>query len=112
MARQIDKILGVVDRLARNLKPNEYITNKGLKTELCNQYPEFEGHRNPIEAADFSANNISGYNVRQLDGSFKRSRNPILFRSAYNCYIRYEPQIHGPWECRIINGKKTVIRKN
>jgi len=108
MARQIDRILGVVNRLARGLKSDEYITNKRLVTELRNQYPGF-GYPNPVVAADFCANSVSGYGL-QRDGSFKRRHNPILFKIAHNRYIRYQPQLHGSWACRVTNGKKTVIR--
>jgi hypothetical protein len=107
MVRQIDKKLAVVDRLARGLKPGDYITNKGLVTALCDQYPEFKGHPNPIVAADFCANSKSGYDVRQPGGG---SKHKILFKIADNRYVRYDPQSHGSWECRLIDGKKTVIR--
>jgi len=107
MARQIDKKLAVVDRLARGLKSSDYITNKGLVTALCDQYHEFKGHPNPIIAADFCANSISGYDVQQPGGG---SKHKILFRTAHNRYVRYDPQLHGSWACRVIDGKKTVIR--
>lgn len=107
MVRQIDKKLNVVNRLARGLKPGQYITNKGLVTELCAQYPEFTGHRNPIIAADFCVNPISGYSALQQGGGAKPM---ILYKIADNRYVRYEPQLHGSWACRVINGKKTVFR--
>lgn len=107
MPRQIDKKLEVVGRLARGLKSGKYITNKGLVTELCDQYPEFRGHPNPIIASDFCVNSISGYSIRQPDGG---SKPRILYKIAHNRYLRYEPQLHGSWACRVINGKKTVIQ--
>jgi hypothetical protein len=110
MARQTDKRLDVVDRLARGLKPGEYITNKRLVTELRKAYPEF-GYRNPIVAADFSANCKSGYNVPGLGGSFSRRYEPNLFRVTRNRYVRYQPKLHGAWECCTINGKKNMFRK-
>ena len=61
MAIQTEKRLDVVRRLARDLEPGQYITNKGLVEALCKQYPEFRGHPNPIVAADFGANCKSGY---------------------------------------------------
>jgi len=109
MARQVDKRLNLVDRLARGLKLGEYITNKRLVTELRKAYPEFR-YQNPIVAADFSANCKSGYDVPGLGGSFRRRYDPILFRLTPNRYVRYQPKIHGAWACRIINGRKDVFR--
>jgi hypothetical protein len=109
MARQIDKKLDVVGRLARDLKSGQYITNKGLVTELCDQYHEFKGHPNPIVAADFCVNCVSGYSIQQPGGG---SKPKILYKIAYNRYVRYEPRLHGSWACRVINGKKTVIGTN
>jgi hypothetical protein len=108
MTRQLDKILDVVDRLARDLKSDEYITNKRLVRELRNQYAGFN-YINPVIAADFCANSISGY-VLQPDGSCKRRYNPILFKIEHNRYIRYQPQLHGSWACFVVNGKKTLIQ--
>ena len=68
MAIQTEKRLDVVRRLARDLGPGQYITNKGLVEALCKRYPEFGGHRNPIVAADFSANSKSGYSYPKIVG--------------------------------------------
>jgi hypothetical protein len=110
MVRQIDKRLDVVRHLAENLGPGEYITNKGLETELCNRYPEFKGHPNPIIAADFCANSISGYSSPEEGRKGKRSHAPILFRRAKNQYVKYDPALHGSWECHHINCRKKVIK--
>jgi hypothetical protein len=110
MATQTEKRLDVVRRLARDLGPGQYITNKGLVEALCNQCPEFRGHRNPIVAADFSANSKSGYSYPKEDCKGKRSRDPILFRRTDNQYIKYDPALQGSWECHLINGEKKVIK--
>jgi hypothetical protein len=107
VAQQIKKILEVVDRISQGLKPNEYITNKRLVTELRHRYAGFD-YPNPLVAADFCVNSISGYEQRP-DGTFEK-RYPILFKIALNRYVRYQPQVHGSWACIVINGKKTVIR--
>lgn len=111
MARQTEKKLDVVRRLARDLKPGQYITNKGLVEALCNRYPEFKGHPNPIIAADFCANSKSGYSIPDEGGSGGRSCDPILFRRAHNQYVSYDAVLHGSWACCLIDGKKTVIQR-
>jgi len=110
MATQTEKRLDVVSRLARDLGLGQYITNKDLVEALCKRYPEFRGHLNPIVAADFSANSKSGYSSPKEGRKGKRSRDPILFKRAYNQYVKYDPALHGSWECHLINGKKKVIK--
>ena len=107
---QGQKKWNVVHGLVKNLGAGQYITNKQVVVALFKKYPEFNRHPNPIMAADFCANSPSGYDKKQSNGSYERSYKPVLFKIAYNQYIRYNPQVHGLWMCKIINGRKKVLK--